>query len=417
MSITEKIKDNILLVKNFSYLSILQIFTLLAPFITYPYLLRVLGYETYGKIIFAQAISTNLSILINFGFNVSGTNNVVNSRENRKELSKIISSIFTIKFMIWLLCLFIYITIIEFVPALRKDSYLYIISFFITFNDLLFPIWFFQGIEKMKYITFINVLVRLLFVLLTFSFVKNVNDYLFVPISNATGALLGGSIAVYILIAKEGIVFRLQSFKTLKYFFLDSLPLFVSTLSVQIYINLNKIVIGSFIGMKDVAIYDIAEKISTFLKIPTSMIAQATFPKIVRERNISFINKIMIGTSIVIFFGYLIVFVFTGQLIHLLTGHNNDLAINIVRVLSFSGVIVVFNYFLGQNRFIAFGYKKYYMRNTIYSSFLFIALIGLSIIFKSVNIMLIAAINLVIELFVLALNIFYASKLKILKSK
>lgn len=417
MSITEKIKDNILLVKNFSYLSILQIFTLLAPFITYPYLLRVLGYETYGKIIFAQAISTNLSILINFGFNVSGTNNVVNSRENRKELSKIISSIFTIKFMIWLLCLFIYITIIEFVPALRKDSYLYIISFFITFNDLLFPIWFFQGIEKMKYITFINVLVRLLFVLLTFSFVKNVNDYLFVPISNATGALLGGSIAVYILIAKEGIVFRLQSFKTLKYFFLDSLPLFVSTLSVQIYINLNKIVIGSFIGMKDVAIYDIAEKISTFLKIPTSMIAQATFPKIVRERNISFINKIMIGTSIVIFFGYLIVFVFTGQLIHLLTGHNNDLAINIVRVLSFSGVIVVFNYFLGQNRFIAFGYKKYYMRNTIFSSFLFIALIGLSIIFKSVNIMLIAAINLVIELFVLALNIFYASKLKILKSK
>ena len=70
----------------------------------------------------------------------------------------------------------------------------------------------------------------------------------------------------------------------------ESLSLFVSILSTQIYVNVNKLVIGSFLGMSEVSIYDMAEKVSLLIKLPASMMGQAVFPKISRERNVCFVN-------------------------------------------------------------------------------------------------------------------------------
>ena len=55
----ERLGRNKTVLANFSYLSILQVFTILFPLLTYPYLLRVIGLELYGVIIFAQAIINN----------------------------------------------------------------------------------------------------------------------------------------------------------------------------------------------------------------------------------------------------------------------------------------------------------------------------------------------------------------------
>ena len=53
----EKLGRNKTVLANFSYLSILQVFTILFPLLTYPYLLRVIGLELYGVIVFAQEMS------------------------------------------------------------------------------------------------------------------------------------------------------------------------------------------------------------------------------------------------------------------------------------------------------------------------------------------------------------------------
>ena len=68
----DKLSRNKTVLANFSYLSILQVFTILFPLLTYPYLLRVIGLELYGVIVFAQAIINYVSLVINFGFNMSG---------------------------------------------------------------------------------------------------------------------------------------------------------------------------------------------------------------------------------------------------------------------------------------------------------------------------------------------------------
>lgn len=412
--VKKKLNNNKTIVSNFSYLTILQFFTLLFPFITYPYLLRILGFDVYGNVIFAQTIATNIGILINFGFNISGTNNIACNRDDKAMLSKIVSSIYSIKFLIWLACFVVYSILIFQIPFLRSDKFLYIIAFFITFNDLLFPIWFFQGIEKMKYITFINIGIRSIFVLFIFLLVKNQSDYIIVASLNSLGALLGGLIALFIVIKVEKIKLQRQSLGNIRLFFNDSFPLFISSLSIQIYVNLNKLLVGSFLGMKEVAIYDMGEKISTIIKIPIGMISQAAFPKISREKNIRFINKIMLLTAGIVFILYLGIFVFSSNLILFLSGIENKIAVDIVRILSFSAVIVVFNYFLGANRLVPFNYKNIYMRNAIINCLFY--LIGFSILylFDVLNIYSISFLYILSEIFVLFVTLNYCYKYKLL---
>ena len=81
------------LVSNFSYLSLIEIINLLLPLVSYPYLIRVVGADKYGIVVFAQAIISYLIIIINFGFNVSATRRVSENRNDNHKLNIIYSSV------------------------------------------------------------------------------------------------------------------------------------------------------------------------------------------------------------------------------------------------------------------------------------------------------------------------------------
>ena len=119
----EKLMRNKTVLVNFSYLSILQIFTIVFPLLTYPYLLRVVGLELYGVLVFAQTIISYVSLVINFGFNMSGARNVAVYKGDKERLSQIVSSIYLCKFILWLICLIVYLSVIS-IFSFFKNYYL-----------------------------------------------------------------------------------------------------------------------------------------------------------------------------------------------------------------------------------------------------------------------------------------------------
>ena len=136
---------------NFMYLSILQGMNLLLPLITFPYLVRVLGIEKFGLIMFAQAFIVYFSMLADYGFNLSGIREVSSNRNNKNKLIKIFSSIMIARFVLVLIGL-IFLTIVVFsFEKFSKDWELYLLSYGVVIGTFLFPSWFFQGIVKMKY--------------------------------------------------------------------------------------------------------------------------------------------------------------------------------------------------------------------------------------------------------------------------
>ena len=157
----------------------------------------------------------------------------------------------------------------------------------------------------------------------------------------------------------------------------ESLPLFVSILSTQIYVNVNKLVIGSFLGMSEVSIYDMADKVLHLMKLTDSMNAQAVFPKISRERNIRFINHVMfLSVGIALFF-YISMFIGSDWLVYLLAGEHIEEASVIMRLLGISAILTSINGFLGGNRLVPLGYSSVYMRVMVGNCLFFLTAMGL----------------------------------------
>ena len=169
---------------NFMYLSILQGMNLILPLITFPYLVRVLGIENFGLLMFAQAFIVYFTMIVDYGFNLSGIREVSSNRNNKNKLINIFSSIMIARFILALVGL-IFLTIIVFsFEKFSQNWELYYLTFGIVIGTALFPTWFFQGMEKMKYITVLTVIAKLIFTLSIFLFVTTEKDFIYVPLIN-----------------------------------------------------------------------------------------------------------------------------------------------------------------------------------------------------------------------------------------
>ena len=133
---------------NFMYLSILQGMNLILPLITFPYLVRVLGIENFGLLMFAQAFIVYFTMIVDYGFNLSGIREVSSNRNNKSKLIKIFSSIMIARFILALVGL-IFLTIIVFsFEKFSQNWELYYLTFGIVIGTALFPTWFFKGWKK-----------------------------------------------------------------------------------------------------------------------------------------------------------------------------------------------------------------------------------------------------------------------------
>lgn len=392
----------------------MSIFNLLVPLATYPYLIRVLGKETYGIIIYAQAIIGYFVMLVSFGFNTSATKEVSVHRNDSLKLSEIISNVFIIKGLL-LIASFILLSIaLYFIPESCGYYSLFFLSMWLAIYDFIFPIWYFQGIEKMKYITYLTLISKLTFLALIFVLVKSPQHYLRVPIINAIGAIFAGVCSLYIVFHKHKIKFKFQKISILKKYFKESFPLFLSSLSISIFVQANKIIIGSFIGMAEVAYYDLAEKIVQLLKTPQILVTQAIFPRTSKGNNIGFIKKMMLFSFIISLLLFTFVQIFAHYIIVFLGGVHMEQAINLLRLLSIVIILVYISQYTSVHTLLANGYNYIWMKILLTSGFLYLFLVLIFGITNCITAMNLVFITIISELYMLISSYFYSKKLKLL---
>lgn len=385
------LKDNKTLIHNFSYLSFLQVFNLILPLITYPYLIRVIGKELYGLIIYAMAISFFFSILIDFGFNITATKQISINRNNSSKLSEIICSVLFIKIILGLISLSILILVISIVPSFSEYKLLYLFSFLICLNDVFFSQWFFQGIEQMKYITIISVISRLCFVFLILFFVKSESDYLLVPLLGGLGAFINGFVSMYIIFVVKKVKFFFPKKENLLFYFQEALPLFWSRLISKVKDQSNTVFIGSSIGMVEVAYYDLAMKLVNIANSFIETITIAIFPKLSHSGNKNVTRKFFMLTFLCALLGYFSFVLFGKYIVFILGGEK---MLNAVNLLPLVGLFLLrsSSFFIGNIVLVINNKIKPYVNSLYISGGSYFLLIGLGFILK---------INFTIELFIL----------------
>lgn len=306
--------------KNFTALGIIQILNYAIPFITLPYLARVLSVDKFGLIFFAQACIDYITRFVDFGFNQSGVRELAINRDDSQKVNEIFNSIFFVKFGL-LITSFLFLSIIIFsFNKFRSDWLLYYFTFLTVIGNLFLSPWFFQGIEKMKFITVFNVITRIISLICIFTFVKTPDNYILVPLFNSLGLLVAGIISFYTIISKFKVKIYFPQVKQLVQKFNDSSEYFLSSISIGLYQSTNTFVLGLCTTATMVAYYTSAQKIYLAIYFIYYPFYNAFFPYMSKNKDIKFFKKVFkilivfsLALSIIIFFfSKLIITIFYG---------------------------------------------------------------------------------------------------------
>ncbi|MGK6342947.1 oligosaccharide flippase family protein [Chryseobacterium sp. DT-3] len=362
-----KVKQNKAVVENYIFMTVLQILNSLFYIIIYPYVIRVLGAESYGVYVYAVSIVTYFIFIVNFGFDFPGTKSVAQNKDDLNMLNDILSYIFTAKIYLYVLASIIFFILIYSIPFFRNNKLIYFFVYIQTFANILFPQWYYQGLQKMKTVTMIQIIFKLVSLPLILIFVKKAQDInLFAFITSFT--VLAGAIVAFLMIRyQDGFKIRWMSFDKTKSWFKQGMPFFLSNSVGVLKEQGITIAIGAFFGMKDVAIYDLANKIVIIPRTLLMSVNAAMFPKIVMEKKKHIVRKIIKYEFILGIFVMICTAVFGKFVIKLLGGEVMAPAYPLSIILSFTvvswlvvGAFISFvfipnnkNYFIAQNQVVA----------------------------------------------------------------
>lgn len=370
------------LLSNFFSLSVLQGANYLLPLITLPYLVRVLGPEKFGLVAFAQAFIQYFVILADYGFNLSATREISIHREDKQKVSEIFCSVMVIKLALTVLSFVTLCAVVFSFSKFKGDWQIYFLTFGTVIGQVLFPIWLFQGMERMKYIAFLNILAKTIFTVAVFIFIKHSSDYIYVPLINSAGFLISGVLALRI--AKKNFCIGINTSgitaRGLYTHLREGFYVFSSLLSSTLLYRSPTVFIGILLNYSMVGFYSAAEKIVSALKGIILIFNQTVYPrlsKLVVESKYRYFRawyKCLWVSLALSTFLFICVSIFAEKLIITLFTAEYEYSIFILKFLSFSLILCSIIIWLGLLGMLVQGYAKQLAYSQIGPVLLFMAL-------------------------------------------
>jgi len=357
--------ENKKLLSNFISLSVLQMSGYVLSLLVLPYIIIVLGIEKFGLVIYTQALLSYFIVFTDYGFNLSATRDISINIDNPEKISEIFNSVLFTKIILGL-CSFVILTGIVFCfPKLRNESLLFFSSFAMVVGQILFPVWFFRGVEQMKFITYLNVTSKLIFTGLIFLVIKVPSDYIYVNLFQGFGDIVSSFISIIFLKKRFNIKFAFPTIHQIKLELVNGWHILVSSFAVNLYMNSNIIILGFFANSIVLGYYSIAEKVMLIIRQLLGVYSQVTYPHICKLAQVghvrltNFYKKVFVPFLLVIIFCSLTLFLFSDKLVLFLAKGNNPNVAHLIRLIAFVPVIVCLNIPAFQT-LLAYNMKKNY---------------------------------------------------------
>jgi PST family polysaccharide transporter len=288
------------LIGNMFWLYTLQGLNYMIPLAVLPYLIRVLGVERYGLVAFAQSLGQGFIFFTDYGFNLSATKQISRVRHNHAELSRIFWTVMTVKGAFLLIGACILAIMLVTVPRFRADPAPYTIAYAAVLGSVLFPLWLFQGMERMSSISVVSGSAKLLAAALFFVVIRRPSDYLLAITIQSGGLLLAGILGFWTALARFKISFHRPSLKDLRQMLHEGWHLFISNAAGMLYATNNVFLVGLIAGNVEAGYFSAAEKTVRGVQGLFTPMTQAIYPHVSvlaaesRQRAASFIRKTLL---------------------------------------------------------------------------------------------------------------------------
>lgn len=258
-------KKNVSIKKNIILSTLYQILTMIIPFITAPYISRVIGANGVGIYSYTLSIQTYFSMIAALGTVTYGAREIARNRDDEHRRSKIFWEIEILTIITSVICLVLWMILIG-----LSDTYkiYYIILTMNLFNTMFDISWFYSGLEQFKYTVTQNSIFKILGVILLFIFVKKPSDLiLYIAIMSLTTLL--GTMSMWMYLPKFLKKVKIKELEIV-YHFKETLIYFIPTIATSIYTVLDKTLIGVITNNeKENGFYEQATKIINMTKALT----------------------------------------------------------------------------------------------------------------------------------------------------
>ena len=357
------------LMKNTLMLYILTFSNYFLGLIVAPYETRVLGAEIYGLLGAATAVMVYFQLIIDFGFLLSGTQEVALHREDTQFLSKLFTAITCGKLILTAISAVALTVLCKVVPFWQDRLNFYALCFLYTALNSLIPDYLYRGLERMSAITVRTVCIKVFFTLGIVLLVKAPGDVWLIPVLTAIG---NGAAMLYSfrdVNKRFGIRFCAIGWSDVADCMKKSSVFFYSRIATTAYSAMNTVILDVISGSGAItAYYTSADKLITTGKSALSPISDSLYPYMVKNRDFKLVKKVLLILEPLIFAFCAICFVFAEPLCGLFFGAEFAPAGKVLRAMLPVGVVILPSYILGFPMMSAMGISKHANYSVIFGS-------------------------------------------------
>ncbi|WP_410514285.1 flippase [Paenibacillus sp. BR2-3] len=356
---------------NFIYNTLNKVFNILFPLITFPYVARILTVDGIGKIDFSMSVIQYFILLSQVGIPIYGIRECAKYRDDKEKLAKTVQEILVVNLIMILVSYILFMVSILSIDKFQDyKSLLILMSFLILTTNIGFE-WFYQAIEEYRYITIINIFVKIVTLILVFTMIRTDSDYFIYSLITVLSISLG-HIYNFFYINKHIKLFKIHKNYNLKRHMKPIMFLFFMSLSVSIYVNLDSIMLGFMSGDESVGLYVAANKmIKVVLALVTSL-GMVLLPRMSYYIENNKINEINLLTRKSIDFTLMVsipatfgIIMLSKAIIMLFAGEDFLEAIITIRILSPIIVFIAISNLVGIQILVSHGREKITLISTI----------------------------------------------------
>jgi len=261
--------------KNISYNLIYQIFAMLIPFITAPYLSRVIGTDGIGIYSYTFSIANYFVLFAKLGISNYGNRSIAKVRDDREQMDKTFSGIYCMQILSSIVVIGLYALFIIFYGGEYKT--IFSIQFCLVLSSLFDVSWFFFGIEQFKTSVIRSTIIKLVMTASIFIFVKNPDD-LWKYVSIMSLQALASQLILWFLLRKY-VTFYIPKIKDILLHFKPNIILFIPVIAVSLYRMMDKIMLGLMSTMTQTGLYENSDKLVTLPLTVITAIGMVMMPK------------------------------------------------------------------------------------------------------------------------------------------
>ncbi|MCF2939760.1 oligosaccharide flippase family protein [Paenibacillus alkaliterrae] len=334
------------IIENMISLFVLQGANYLLPLITLPYLVRVLGSEKFGLLAFGSAFIYYFVVITEYGFNLTATRKIAIHRDDKQKVSEIFSTIMFIKVFLTLITFVIMAAMVLIIPKLRLEWELYFALFLTVLGNVMFPVWFFQGMEKMKYITILNIVAKIITTIAIFIFIQKQSDYLLAAFIQSLGFVIAGLLSLCVIWRQFSIrLSRPAYWSSIANELKEGGQVFIATLSGVVYGQGTVLITGFIAGQSAAGYYAIAQKVASAIVGLVQPVTQAIYPYLCKlisndlSKYINFKKRILFyGLATGVVLGIILVYS-SDWVVKLITG---EISPELIMLLKIYSLVILF---------------------------------------------------------------------------